>query len=447
MKTPICDFVKKYSGENSIRLHMPGHKGKGIFGELDITEIPGADDLSCPAGIIAESEKNAGRIFGARTLYSTEGSSLCIRAMLFLAALMAREQGKSPLVISPRNAHKSFITACGLLDIPVGWVYPEDGDRNWYITGGYNAESIRKALESNPGCTAVYITSPDYLGNVADIRAISGICREHGALLLVDNAHGAYLKFFGMHPVDLGADMCCDSAHKTLPVITGGAYLHISENAPAMLRDSARQAMNMFSTTSPSYLILQSLDEANRTVSSQGYAQRLRSVAGSVEDARAELRSLGMIPVRRGTEEPLKLTLEPGRCGHTGNGMADLLRKNGIVCEFSDRDSCVMMFSASNSVRDAGKVLNVIKRADRLPPMVGGPDGFSAPEKRMSLREALTSPFEIIGTGEEAMGRVVAFPSVSCPPAVSVAVPGEVIDEFTVSCLRYYSIEKISVVK
>ena len=425
---------------------MPGHKGSGDPETYDITEIPGADDLSDPSGIIAESERNAGMIFGARTFYSCEGSSLCVRAMLYLVMLTAKESGRRPFVISPRNAHKSFLTACGLLDIDVGWIYPSRTDREWYLSGGFGTEDVRAALESNPGCTAVYITSPDYLGNMADIPSIAALCREHGALLAVDNAHGAYLRFFGKHPISLGADMCCDSAHKTLPVLTGGAYLHISGSAPGILKRSARQALGMFSTTSPSYLILQSLDAANRIMSSAGFSERIRKMAESVSEAREGLRALGLVPERTGMEEYLKLTLRPKSFGYTGTELSEVLRKQGIVCEFSDPDCCVMMFSPSNSLTDPGRLLKAVRHTGSRKPVSGAPCGFSVPRRTMSLHDAMTSPFETLPADNNIIGRIMAFPSLSCPPAVSVAVPGETVDEFVLSCMKYYSIKKSDVI-
>ena len=119
MNTPICDFVKKYADSQKLRLHMPGHKGQGFLGvePLDITEIVGADVLYKAEGIIKESEENAGKRFGSqRTFYSTEGSSLAIRAMLYLLKLFW-DGGQTPGVAAGRNAHKTFVTAAALLDL------------------------------------------------------------------------------------------------------------------------------------------------------------------------------------------------------------------------------------------------------------------------------------------------------------------------------------------
>lgn len=235
MSTPICDFVNKYIASSPVRMHMPGHKGKAMLGfePYDLTEIDGADDLMAPDGIIAQSEAEASRLFGARTFYSCGGSTLCIQVMLHLISLYAAQCGKKPVVLAGRNAHKAFVNACALLDIGIEWLYPDDEQS--YIACNITAQQVSERLAGQNGrITAVYITSPDYLGNIQDIAAIARACHESGVLLSVDNAHGAYLKFMPTpaHPMDLGADICCDSAHKTLGVITGGAYLHISRFRP-----------------------------------------------------------------------------------------------------------------------------------------------------------------------------------------------------------------------
>ena len=248
MKTPIYDFVTRYKDLRPARFHMPGHKGRGPLGceELDLTEIPGADSLYEADGIIAESEANASALFGCPTFYSTEGSSHCIRAMLQLAKafpLGGRWHPASPAsrmtdeggpdarfrVLAARNVHKTFLSAAALLDLDVVWLPSAGGS---YLSAQPSPAGLDAAL-TETGASAVYLTCPDYLGFLPDLRPLARVCHAHGALLLVDNAHGAYLRFLNpsRHPMDLGADLCCDSAHKTLPVLTGGAYLHVSKKA------------------------------------------------------------------------------------------------------------------------------------------------------------------------------------------------------------------------
>ena len=264
MNTPVYDFARRYADSDAIRAHMPGHKGRGLLGcePLDLTEIAGADELYAPAGIIAESEANASALFGCRTLYSAEGSSLCIRAMLYLAMRRALAQCRKPVIAAARNAHRSFLTAAALLDLDVIWL-PPDPQQSYLESGG--AGAWERCLDAPVKPCALYLTSPDYLGNIADIRAAAAFCHAHDMLLLVDNAHGAYLHFLpeSLHPAALGADLCCDSAHKTLPVLTGGAYLHIHEDVPEICSRYAKNAMALFGSTSPSWLILASLDLCN----------------------------------------------------------------------------------------------------------------------------------------------------------------------------------------
>ena len=196
MNTPICDFVNQYKNSNPLRLHMPGHKGVKFTGaeDIDITETSGADSLYEASGIIKESEENASKLFGCKTFYSAEGSSLCIKAMLYLTILYAKQNGKKPLIWAGRNVHKSFLHAAALLDFETEWLYSKE--KGSYLSCVIDAEFLdRKLNECDELPMAIYITSPDYLGNITDIKSISDVCKKHGVLLIVDNAHGAYLRF------------------------------------------------------------------------------------------------------------------------------------------------------------------------------------------------------------------------------------------------------------
>lgn len=446
MKTPIDDFVKKYADSPTRRLHMPGHKGRGELERFDITEIAGADSLYEADGIIAESEANASALFGAHTLYSAEGSSQCIRAMLYLAAVHAAEQGRRPLILAGRNAHKTFVSGAALLDMPVEWLLPEETDS--YLCCPVTAEAVEARLEARFTAgeppAAVYITSPDYLGNRADVESIARVCRRHNVLLLVDNAHGAYLKFLpdSRHPIDLGADICCDSAHKTLPALTGGAYLHISCDAPPSLAEQARSALALFGSTSPSYLILASLDRVNSYIA-QGYSQRLEALCRRVGELKAALSEQGF---ELAGDEPLKLTLCPKSYGYTGESLGDELRRRGIEPEFCDPDHTVLMLTPeSESDIDALRqaLADIPRRAsvdskplrlDRLPTAV------------MTPRAAIMAQSELLPI-ENCVGRIAAALTVGCPPAVPIVVSGERVDAEHLPILRYYGIEKLRVVK
>ena len=381
MTTPIVDFVRSYAKSGTSRLHMPGHKGQKLLGfeDADITEIKGADELYEAEGIIAESEANATKLFGtAHTYYSTEGSSQCIRAMLCLA-LQAAPAGQRPVLLAARNAHKALLYAAALLDFDIEWLWPAPEAAGALCSCPVTAGQLEQALErlSGQGRTpfGVYVTSPDYLGGMQDIAALSKVCDAHGVPLLVDNAHGAYLNFLvggSKHPMALGAAMCCDSGHKTLPVLTGGAYLHLGP-------------------------------------------------------------SLGL----------------------TGTALAEALRKYAIECEYADPRYVVLMFTPENPAQDYDRLEEAVAAVcAALPgvPECPEPEGdtFTALAAEAgpvcSVRAAVFAPQQTIPAAE-ALGRVCAMPTVSCPPAIPIVVSGERVGPAAIELFARYHVETVAVIR
>ena len=444
MNTPICDFVKAYAEGERVRAHMPGHKGKGEIEKYDITEIDGADVLYSGEGIISESQKNATSLFGSgKTIYSVEGSSLSIRAMLFLARAYALSKDEKCRILASRNAHKVFITASALLDIDVDFIFPEENEG--LTVCKVSAERLQKELSLlSYKPTALYITSPDYLGNCADIKALSAVCKKEGILLLIDNAHGAYLKFLpeSQHPLDLGADIVCDSAHKTLPVLTGGGYLHIGKNAPEVIYDNAQKAMMLFASTSPSYIIMQSLDKANSYLA-DGFREELSVFCEKVKELKKALSEKGFVLTG---SEPLKVTVCTKPYGYTGEEFAAYLLSEGIVCEFSDPDYVCLMLTPQNSDEDIEKIKNAFFKAQKKNSINTIPPLMAKPTKRLSPKAALFSLSEKLPL-EKCKGRVLSAVTVSCPPAVPVLVSGEEIDESAVEVMRYYGVTELEVLR
>ncbi|MBE6664705.1 MAG: amino acid decarboxylase [Ruminococcaceae bacterium] len=443
MKTPIADFVSDYQASGASRFHMPGHKGKALLGAepWDITEIDGADVLYSANGIIEESEDITSSLFHtAHSFFSAEGSTLAIKAMLMLATQNA---GEKPLILAARNAHKAFIYGAALLDIDVEWLYPEPFSHLCHCE--ISAQTLKKCLMNlkRKPC-AVYITSPDYLGHTADIRALSDVCKKFSLPLLVDNAHGAYLGFLSpsLHPIALGADMCCDSAHKTLPVLTGGAYLHISKQAPSHYTENARNALALFASTSPSYLILQSLDLCNRYLS-ENYSARLSHCIQKIEAIKEKMKESGFAPEE---SEPLKIVLHTAKYGYTGDEMCCYLKKFRIVPEFYDREYLVLMITPENSEKDFERltlVWDTILPKPSLPPLLYK---LERGKSCLSLRKAMLGAQEIIPV-EKARGRICASPTVSCPPAVPIVISGEEITARAIEIFQLYGIETVAVSK
>nr|WP_326171426.1 amino acid decarboxylase [uncultured Oscillibacter sp.] len=445
MDTPIADFIRDYTASGVSRLHMPGHKGVGPLGceAWDITEVRGADSLYEASGVIAESEGRAARLFGSgATFYSTGGSSQCVRAMLYLA-LQNRPAGTVPVVAAARNVHKSFVYAAALLDFAPLWLWPEGANPSICScpVTARGLEAVLAAMDAPPA--AVYVTSPDYLGNCQDIAALAAVCHARGTVLAVDNAHGAYLRFLepSRHPLDLGADICCDSAHKTLPVLTGGAYLHIGKNAPAGLRENARAALALFGSTSPSYLTMASLDLCNGALAEE-YPARLRAWAARVEGLRERLRAMGWTVC---PSDPLRLTLDAAASGLTGLALAELLRQGGAECEYADGTYTVLMATPENREEDLERVLHALGE-NRRPPLERAVLPPAKGEQAMSARQALFAPQETVPAAES-LGRVCGAPTVSCPPAIPIAVSGERIGPEALALFRHYGVEAVDVVR
>lgn len=465
MRTPVADFIDSYIAGDGVRAHMPGHKGAGPLGVevRDITEIAGADVLSESVGILGESQQNARTLFGTgATLYSTEGSSLAVKAMLYSVMMHWKHCVKEmeysrPFILAARNVHRAMLDGCALLDLDLEFIRSSQAQGLCSaVVTAQEVEQSLKACEKLPA--AVYLTSPDYLGVQSEIAAIAEVCHKYGTLLAVDNAHGAYLAFLeaSKHPIHLGADICCDSAHKTLPVLTGGAYLHLHENIVSEILDSARKGLTMFGSTSPSYLILQSLDLCNVYLEQKFR----RELAECVEKVWQFKKAAGDRGLHIMEGEPLKIVIDTGASGYDGEEIAGELRefvccigerkRFGIECEFADHHAVVFMMSPQNGPEDWQMLYRWLDRTRLLKPGKAFAPAKTLGEehavRRMTIREAVFAESEIIPV-REAEGRILAQETVSCPPAIPIAVSGEEIDRNMIRVFEEYGIRDVSVVK
>lgn len=434
MNTPIYDFLKKYAESDTLRCHMPGHKGTDTYNKYDITEINGADSLFEADGIILESEKNMSYLYGTEaSFYSAGGSTLCIQAMLMA---MKQENRK---IIAVRNAHRAFINTAALLGLDVDWILPEY--KTGILSGEINPEQIEEKLKHEENA-CLYITSPDYTGRMADISLIAGICHKYNAPLLVDNAHGGHLHFFpeSRHPIFLGADICCDSAHKMLTGLTGSAVLHTSSKKYAAV---LRQCMSMFASTSPSYIILASLDLCCKYID-EHIKQDIADNLQYIEHFRNEFSGLVS-----DYGDPFHITVNAFKYGYDGNELAGFLRKNNIECEYSDNNILILLMSPKNTADDYKKLtdeLHTALKSAQKHYINDMPFLEKLPVKAMSISEAVYSPSEEIPV-ECAEGRICASVRVPCPPAVPIAVSGEIINSECIEIYKRYGIKRVLVVK
>ncbi len=441
MDTPLYCALNDIIAKDTSRFHMPGHKGvdtSGIFGKVlryDITEITGADSLYAASEAILRCEERIAAYYGAkRSLISCQGSTLCIQTMLALV------RGRGRRLVIARNAHVAAANAMALLDFIPYWVYPQtDGITG--VTAAVAPDEVEAALRSAEDVAAVYITSPNYYGVLSDIKAIAEVCRRYQVPLLVDNAHGAHLPAAGYpHPITQGAAMCCDSAHKTLPVITGGAYLHIADDEYIA---SAKEAMAVFGSTSPSYLIMLSIDTCLAYLEKEASAafQTLHRRIEEIEQAAMQKGFTAVPGIRDGT----RLSLCACQLGYTGAQLAEHLAAYAIEPEYVGENTVVLLPSPLNSERDFMRLRQAV---EAITPKEYRPRSIPAQHNaaaRLAPREAFMAVKQTVPV-HASLGRVAAANKSSCPPGVPVVMCGEEITQAVQQQLIFYGYESVTVV-
>lgn len=441
--TPLHDALESYVKKDAARFHMPGHKGQGNdeFSAIlpyDITEVEGADSLFHANGPLLELEESFAQVYGAkRSLLSAGGATLCIQTMLALVC------GTGKKLIAGRNLHRSAVNTMALLDLKPVWIYPDQSAGDWF-QGRYTPDSVRAALLENPDAAAVYLTSPDYFGVMSDLSGIAEICRAFSVPLLVDNAHGAHLKFlperFGaLHPMDCGASMCADSLHKTMPAMTGGALLHIADSRYC---EDAKRLMSMFGSTSPSYPIMLSC-EAALQYAAVGAKAGFSRTARRVEELASVARANGFaLPV--GVCDPAKLSLGFAAAGWEAHAFGQFLRGHGIEPEYISGTACVLMANDWNRPEDYKKLeqaLTVFEPREAAKPQEVD---LPHPEQAVSVRRAAFSTQFTVDV-ENSVGKIAAGEVSPCPPGIPIVMSGERIDEQTAQMLKQFGILSIRV--
>lgn len=443
MGTPLFDAVMRHNRRRRAPFHVPGHKGaaqclRGLADaqSLDLTELPDLGSLFDAQGPTAEAERLAASLFSVpASLMSAGGCTLCIQAMLRLAAPCG---GK---MVCGRVIHRSAVNAMALLDIEPVWVMP-DASAGPDFTGRIEAGAVTRALEEHPGAKAVYVTTPDYFGVISDIAAISAAAARFGVPVIVDNAHGAHLPFLrrGLGPLERGAAMSADSAHKTLPVLTGGAWLNIADERYAA---GAKQAMALFGSTSPSYPVMLSLDLCREWLRVQGEDEfkRLEQSVAAVKQAAADA---GLVQPA-GECDPVRLAFAHA-AGPRGESAGEYLRACGIEPEFAQGAWTILIPSPMNTSKHFSRLLGAVSRMRSAGGQKQALSAAPRPVCVMTPREALLSPAETVAA-EDARGRICAEALCRCPPAVPLAMPGELMTAETVFAARQAGCPHVKVVK
>lgn len=442
MNTPIYNMLLKYSGKRPLPFHMPGHvMGRGLAafltsaGPFDITEIPGSDSLHDPDGVIKDAQDLAARAFGARnTYFSVNGSTIGVHAMIHAAV---KPGGK---ILINRDAHTSVINAISLLKAEPVFVIP-DYDEKLHLTLGCRKAGLESAMSRHQDIDAVLITRPNYYGIAADVKDMIRISRSRGIPFLVDEAHGAHYAFSSLFPrpvMELGADACVQSLHKTLPALTQTALVH--EGASSHLEPgSLFKYMSMLQTTSPSYILMASIDIAREIMEKRG-AELYDALYERIRAFDRELSGIAGVkrirPDAPGIETDFsRIVLSFEECGLSGFETERILRESfGIVAEMADYYHVVFITTPFHTDDDFVALINAIRETvrhgygpvdDRLS-FVRAP--VTLPEKAMNPGDAVLKPSERIPL-EKAGGRISAASVTPYPPGIPLVYPGEVISK------------------
>jgi len=434
----MLDMLQATKGR--IRMHMPGHKGRLSFdSSWDITELPNTDDLFAPQGGIAQAEALAARSAGAASsLLLTGGGTAGIMAMLLS---LVPPGGK---LIVPRDCHFSVLSACVWGDIQPVFVWPRvHGASGFsYIDAG----DVEQTIQAHPDALAVLVTRPDYRGVCMDLARVAAAAKAAGMWLLVDEAHGAHFNW----PVDhqpkgagaLGAHLWVQSAHKTLPVLTGGAWLHLCDDVHTA---RARSVLRMVHTSSPSFPILVSLDEARAWMDAHGISA-LATLHGRIQTFWRLLQAGGSA-LRNAHElldhmdvDPTRVVIDVSQQGYTGQEVYDWLGERGIDGEMADGNHVVLIPSVwdpTDALEQVGKALLALPKKPPLKPplLMEGRTAPTPPQIAMRLREAALSVSAKPLPLAMAEGQVAACCAGVYPPGIPLIVPGERITAGAVKAL------------
>lgn len=450
--TPIYAALVEYTRENVLRLHMPGHAGGAGFtsepwqlmAALDVTEVPGLDDLHLPQEIIEKSRKLLAQAFGAvESYFLVNGATSGIHSLFMTLRPGAR-------VLIPRHAHRSFFG--GLVLSGACPVYlPVEVDAETGIALATDADNVAKVLQREKA-EALFLTSPTYYGTTSNIRAITEIAHSYDIPVYVDEAHGAHFNFNPYYPAPAlkqGADAVVHGLHKTLPVFNQGAALHIGTGFKQA--DRLREMYSLITTTSPSYPLLASIDLARQTMQEQGsrYLENSRQLAEEYQPKINALPGLScpgerllQVPGVCGID-PLKILVFINDLDLTGFEAGRILRQKyriqieiesdhyllAMMSMFHQRDDWERFYQA---LQDLAKEYWQPKSNDKdrkpvLPP---------APSVIKSPREALAAKRIRIPL-MQARGKVSAEMVAAYPPGIPGLLPGELITEEVIEYLQY----------
>lgn len=444
LKMPLIDAMLNYKQDDVYPLHTPGHKGGrgmqrllrkelGASVRMDVSLMSELDDIHEPETYIKEAQNLAAKAYGSDACFwAVNGTSQAIHAML-LTALNPGEK-----LLLPRNAHRSVAGGLVLGGIEATYLQPEFNE-DFGLQMQVTPEAVAEALEADAAIKAVLLTSPNYYGVAADVRAIADICHAHGAVLLVDEAHGPHLGFSKLLPpsaLACGADSSAQSTHKILGAMTQCSMLHVRKARLDIQR--AADVMSLLTTTSPNYLMMASLDAARAQLDAYGEAmmedavqaaKKLRKLCAAHQGLRV-LEEADCAGLRLDTT---KVTVNFAAWGYTGIEVGDALRKERIAVELVDAQNVLFLVTYADNTPDYDKALERIEKVlceleehKRAPQKLAAAQAVPTAKTVLPLRDVFYAPKTELPLAQ-AVGKVCGEQVSFYPPGIPVLLPGELV--------------------
>ncbi len=430
----IIDSIKKIKNSKRIFFTTPTHSQgvvipaviKNLIGlkafKADFSEIDALDNIRNPQNCIKQSQEKASQIYGSRnTFYLFNGSSSGIIALMMS---VLKENDK---VLIARNAHESIFSGLVLTGAKPIWFLPK-WNCNFDIAEGVSVNEIKAECEKNPDIKGVIITSPTYEGIVSEIKEIAEFCRAKGLFFIVDEAHGALLPFCDKLPIDAikaGADACVQSLHKTTPALTGSALLHIGVNSKI---DSytVQKNLNLINTTSPSWLIIASIEAAISYLDSLRGRKEIQTLLENISEFKENNSKFEFLDNEN--QDKTKILMKNNNID--GKNLSKFLDKNNVEDELITQKAVLLLCGIGTTKKKLKKLSHILEKFSKKVEMSQIQkqeiQNISLPEIKLKPKDAYQASYEIINTNV-AIGRIIAENITPYPPCIPILVAGEVI--------------------
>jgi arginine/lysine/ornithine decarboxylase len=441
-RIPLYEALIDYKNTKPISFHVPGHKSgvvlnqqsQSLFQELlkiDATELSGLDDLHSPEGVIKEAEKLLAALYQVKeSFFLVNGSTVGNLAMILSVC------GKDDVILVQRNCHKSVLNALKLAKVRPVFLEPYY-NLEWKVATGVSKEIVDRAISLYPNAKAIVLTYPNYYGMVYDLKSIINLAHLKNIPVLVDEAHGPHFIIgepFPASAIQLGADMVVHSAHKTLPAMTMGSYLHI--NSDRINRDKVKEYLQMLQSSSPSYVIMASLDLARNYLATyhRNDLEYLRQEISNFKKELSTIQSIKVLEYPESLGDTLKVTMQ-SRSKLSGFELQKRFEEKGIYTELADPYNVLLILPLLKENQDyplAEASRKIKELLEEIP--------YSPIEDKFLIRTGkiseLAIPYESLSNTEnevipisEAAGQVCAETIIPYPPGIPLLLMGELITE------------------